>query len=164
MKTSCAKQLDQWATTMHSKIEQIHHDLQMTLEHCEKKIHDNSDQLKKYLSNDLEQHVGSVLTEQLQQFEIDKSQIEKANLEYNRLENLFNLFNNQQLITMVVNTENEVNLNPPVIIGSDIVMDGLNLPVNSPEKMDQSDQQTNELSKNSKCETEGIHTLLFADI
>jgi len=145
--------LNQWATALHTKINQIRDELQITLDHFDKKLQDKNDQLKTYFRNELEQNVGCILTEQIQQFEIDKPKVEKANLEYNRLEKLFNSYNNQQLITMVINSENEINLNPPTIICSDILMDELNLTENIQENMDWSNQEKNESSNNSTDQT-----------
>jgi len=60
-----------------------------------KKIKEKSDHLKIYLENHLGQNVDQILKEQLEKFEIDKSQIDEANQEFNLLENLLHLFNNQ---------------------------------------------------------------------
>jgi hypothetical protein len=157
-------QLDQWATTLHTKIDQIHNELQLALDHFDKKIQEKSDQLKTYLTTHLEQNVGFILTEQLQKVEINKPQVEKATLEYHRLENLFHSFHNRPLITMAIDTENQKALNPPTIICSDILTDGLNLNENIQEKIDWSDQQENSLSGNSTCETRSckyIHDFYF---
>jgi len=109
--------------------------------------------LRNYLKTHLEQNVGCILTEQLQQFEIDQPQMEKASLEYNRLENLFQSFHNQQFITLAIDTKNETTINPPVIVCLDILMNQLNSTENFQERMDLSDQEKNELPNNSTCET-----------
>ncbi len=108
--------------------------------------------MRNYLKTHLEQNVGCILTEQLQQFEINQPQMEKASLEYNRLENLFQSFHNQQFITLAIDTKNETTINPPVIVCLDILMNELNSTENFQERMDLSDQEKNELPNNSTYE------------
>ncbi len=139
----------------------------MTLDHFDQKLQDKNAQLKEYLGNELEQNVGCILKEQLQEFEIDKSKVDKANLEYNRLEKLFNSYNNQQLITMVIDSENQMTLNPPTIICSDILMDELNLTENVQDNMNLLDQQKIESFDNSTAQTKSckcIHDCIFSEI
>jgi hypothetical protein len=167
IKTSCTNHLDQWAAALHAKINQIRDELQMTLDHFDQKLQDKNAQLKEYLGNELELNVGCILKEQLQQFEIDKSKVDKANLEYNRLEKLFNSYNNQQLITMVIDSENQITLNPPTIICSDILMDGSNLTENVQDNMDWLDQQKTESFDNLTGQTKSckcIHDCIFFEI
>jgi hypothetical protein len=144
IKTSCLAQLDQWIATIHSKINQIRTELQTTLVHFENKIRERSEQLKFYLRNELEHKVGCILTEQLQEFEINKLQIDKAALDFIRLENLFNSYNNRQLITMINNSENQINLNPPSFVCSDILIDEFHLSENIQEKINDSNPITHE--------------------
>jgi hypothetical protein len=59
---------------------------------------------------------------------------------------------NQQLIRINIDAENEMILNPPTIICSDIIVDGLNVKENSPEKIDPSNQQTNKTFDNPSVE------------
>jgi hypothetical protein len=140
--------LDQWAAIMHAKIDQIHNELQMTLDQYDKKFEEKLNYWKINLASQLEQNVGCILTEQLQKYEIETPHVEKACLEFCRLEDVFHSFSNQQLITMAIDVENQMTLNPPMIVCSDIVVDGLNLTENSQEKMDWANQQKNESNDN----------------
>jgi hypothetical protein len=115
-------QLDQWAIRMHEKIEERHNELHMTFDQIEKKFQENKDDVKIHL----EENVSCVLRKQLEEFEINNQQMKKANQELNLLQNFVHLFNNQQLITININTENQMILNQPTIICSDIIVDGLN--------------------------------------
>jgi hypothetical protein len=139
VKTSCVAELNQWISTVHAKVDQIRIELEMTLVHFEDKLHERSDQLKSYLRNELENKVGCILTEQLQEFEVSKAQVEKAGMEFVRLENIFNSFNNRQLITMISNSDNPVVLNPPTFVCSDILINEFHMPEDNQETTDVSE-------------------------
>jgi hypothetical protein len=141
-------QLDKWAATMHEKTEQRRNVLHLTLDQFEKKIEEKQDDMKTHLENDLQENVGCVLKKELEQFEMNKQQVEKASQKLNLLEIFVHSLNNQQLITINIHPENQMILNPPTILCSDIIVDGLNLKENSPEKNHSSDQQTNKICDN----------------
>jgi hypothetical protein len=141
--------LNQWAATMHAKIDQTRNELQIKLDQCDKKVVEEKEQWKIFLGNHLEQNVGCIITEQLQKYEIDKPQVEKARLEFARVQKLFHAINNQQLISLINDAENEMSFNSPVVVCSNIVFEGLNFM----ENIDQSNQLGNELHDNSICET-----------
>ncbi len=144
VKTSCIAQVDQWVATIHAKLDQVRTELQMTLVHFENKIRERSDQLKCHLRNELEDKVACILTEQLQEFEINNSQVEKAGSDFIRLENLFNSFNNRQLITMISNSDSQISLNPPSFVCSDILIEEFHLTENIQEETNGFDPTTHE--------------------
>ena len=153
-KTSCSMMLKQWAATMHAKIDQARHELQIKLDECDKKIEEKKDQWRIYLGTHLEQNVGCILTEELQKYEIDALQMNKARAEFFRLQNLFHTLNNQQLINLIEDGENQMFLNLPIIVCSNIVFEGLDSLNLLYENIDPSDQQINVLHDNLTCSDE----------
>ena len=100
--------------------------------------------MKNYLREELERNVAGILTGQLQEFEINKSEVEKAASEFTRLEMILNSFNNRQLITMILNSENQLNLCPPSFACSDILFDKMNFSSIVSEKIPYTDEQNNQ--------------------
>jgi hypothetical protein len=156
-KTSCSMLLNQWAATMHAKIDQARHELQIKLDECDKKIEEKKDQWRTYLGNHLEQNVGCILSEQLQKYEIDAFQMDKARAEFIRLQKLFHSLNNQQLINMIEDEEYQMSLNLPIIVCSNIVFEGLDSMNLFYENINPSDQQINALHDNSTFPDETSH-------
>jgi hypothetical protein len=133
----------------------------MTLDQFEKKCEEKKDDVKIYLESDLEKNADCIVRKQSKKFEISTQKVENANQKLNLLENLFYSLNNQQLISININVENKMILNPPVILCSDIIVDGLNLEKNSPEKVDSSDQQTKKTFDDPSDETSSRKYILL---
>ena len=141
---------------MHAQIDQARNELLTTLEEFNKEIEEKKDQWKTYLADQLEQNVGCLLTEELQNYESDGMQMKNARLEYIRLQKLFHSLNNQQLITMTHDTDDQVILHPPLIVCSDIFVNGFNFMENF--QVTNSDEETIEfeefdttIDENSSC-------------
>jgi len=101
---------------MHTKIDQKYKELQLEIDRLYKQIETNIDQWKGSFTNTMKKKVGCVLMKQLDKYEIDGVDLEKARNEFSHLKGLFNLFNVPPLISVVSAKDNQVNLNEPHVI------------------------------------------------
>jgi len=137
--------LNQWAAAMHAQVDHARNELLMSLDQFNKEIEQKKDQWKTYLGNQLEQNVGCALTDELQKYESDGVEVEKARMEFIRLQKMFHSLNNRQLITMTNDTDNQMVLHPPLIVCADIVVNGLDMMENFQEIIENSDQQKKQI-------------------
>jgi hypothetical protein len=154
-------QLDEWASKMHTKIDQTQNDLQITLDEFDKNFKEKKNRLKQVFQDHLKTNID-LLKEQLKEFEIERSCIDDTNQKFFLLQNLFHKFNNEQLITLVIDKEQQMILNPPIFIYSDIIVDRLIPKENPQEKVNVSDQQTNKTLDNPTDEMRSRKYIFFS--
>ena len=109
----CSMRIDQWATKMHMKIDQTRAQLQTKLNMLDGQIQANKDRWKNSLRKDIETKVGHVLMDLSEKHEIDESRLNKANQDLISLRNIFNTFDNEQLITIMYDEEETMTFNSP---------------------------------------------------
>jgi len=119
-------QLKQWAETMHTEINQKYEELQLELDRIHRHIEENTVQWKRSLSNRIKTKVACVLMEQLEKSDIAGADFNEARDEFNRLKELFNLFNSQSIISIFNVKDNEGNWNEPSVVFPAVFVDALN--------------------------------------
>jgi hypothetical protein len=123
---------------MHIKIDRKREELQMKLDQLDRQIEENKARWKLFLKNQIETKVGCVLTELLQNYEIDESKFNKARLDFISSKKLFHLFHHQQLISINYNEEKQTDFSSPWLDFSSVVSNDLNWMKNfSSENLDE---------------------------
>ena len=122
-KEACMKQLDEWAHKMRTQIDQKYNELQMKIDHVHTKIEASRDQWKASLKQSLETNVGCVLRVQFQKDEVEEKEFNKAQAEFHRLKELFQLINNKPLILISNDQENRHEFNAPSLFFSNVNVD-----------------------------------------
>ena len=106
--------LDQWTRDMHMKIDGKREELQRKIDEFDKRVEEDNNYWKIFLKNQLDMKVGCVLTELLKEHETtDELKLDKARLDFLRVEKFFHLLDDSQLMFLRYNNAAETNLNTP---------------------------------------------------
>jgi hypothetical protein len=140
---------------MHAEIDQKHEELRQKLDQFDRQIEENKDYWRLFLRTQMEIKVGCVLTEQLQKYEIDALEFNKAHQEFIRVQKLFHLLNNQPLISVRDSEGKQINLNSTHLYFPSITSDGLDwMKIAFSEKRIKClDEQQTHSNQDSSCET-----------